>query len=156
MKEEIKSLHEKIDQLLLVTKASSFEAYSKAAVESIIKRVMKEHVANDMTMSKAVSDSADVCKTTTGKVDKLITETIEFMNDYKTTYNSNTASANHAIQNVGVLLKTEKANFVQLLKDFKTDQEAFHSSILEKITKLQEDLAMERKIMDALALKEEK
>ena len=112
MKDKLKSLHATIDQLLLASKASSSKAYSIVAVESILEQVTKEHAANAMTMSKIVSDSADVCKTTTKKLDKLTTETIEFMNGYKTTYNSSTASANQAIHNFGALFKTENANFV--------------------------------------------
>nr|KAJ0218999.1 hypothetical protein LSAT_V11C300141000 [Lactuca sativa] len=106
---QLRSLHEKIDQLLLASKSSSSKSESQ-----------KENVANATTMSKAVSDSAEVCKPTTEKVDKLIADTIEFMEDYKNAYNSNTA-----IHNVGALFKEEKANFVQLRKDFHTDQEAF-------------------------------
>nr|KAJ0212498.1 hypothetical protein LSAT_V11C400221470 [Lactuca sativa] len=136
---ELKSLHEKIDQLIL-------------ASNSILERVMKEHTANVSTLSKVVSDSTDVCKTTTKKVGKLIVETIEFMGDYKNTYNANTVTANKAIQNAGTI----KANFVELRKAFQSDHDAFYSSITAKITKLQEDLATENKIMDALALKEEK
>nr|KAJ0215179.1 hypothetical protein LSAT_V11C300140950 [Lactuca sativa] len=113
---QLRSLHEKIDQLLLASKASSSKSESQ-----------KENVANATTMSKAVSDSAEVCKPTTEKVDKLISDAIEFMEDYKNAYNSNTV-INQAIHNVGALLKEEKANFVQLRNDFHTDQEAFQYS----------------------------
>nr|KAJ0208867.1 hypothetical protein LSAT_V11C400219070 [Lactuca sativa] len=101
----IHTLHKKIDQLIVASKASSSEAYSKAAVASILERVTKEHEANASTITKAVSESADVCKSTTEKVDKLIADTIEFMEDYKNTYNSNTVTVNKAIQNVGAMLK---------------------------------------------------
>ncbi|CAI9297972.1 unnamed protein product [Lactuca saligna] len=45
-KEQLNSLHEKIYQMLLASKASSFDDYSKATVESLFKRIMKEHAAN--------------------------------------------------------------------------------------------------------------
>nr|KAJ0188191.1 hypothetical protein LSAT_V11C900483250 [Lactuca sativa] len=128
-KGELKSLHEKIDQLILRSKVSTSEAYSKAAVEKILERVTEEHTANVSTLSKVVSDFTDASKSMTEKVDKLIADTIEFMEDYKNTYNANTMTANKAIKN---------------------------SSIAVKITKLQEDLAAENKITDALAIKEEK
>lgn len=153
---EHKSLHEKIDQLLLASQLSTSEAYYKAVVESILKRVTKEHSANVSTLSKAVSDSTDANKATIEKVDKLIADTMGFMEDYKTTYNDNTMTANKANQNVGALFQTEKANFVELRKTLQSDHTAFQSSIVAKITKLQEDLATENKIMDALAIKEEK
>ncbi|CAH1453021.1 unnamed protein product [Lactuca virosa] len=92
----------------------------------------------------------------TEKVDKLIADTIEFMEDDKNTYNVNTATTNKAIQNIGAIFQAEKANFAYLRELFQSDHEAFQSSIAAKITKLQEDLATENKIMDALAIKEEK
>ncbi|CAI9303713.1 unnamed protein product [Lactuca saligna] len=89
MKGELQSLHEKIDQLLLASKVSTSEAYSKVVIESILDRVTKEHSTNVSTLSKAVSDSTDACKEITEKVDKLIADTIAFMEDYKNTYNAN-------------------------------------------------------------------
>ncbi|CAI9281887.1 unnamed protein product [Lactuca saligna] len=85
---------------------------------------------------EAVSDSTDICKATTEKVDKIISYTLEFMEDYKTTYNSNTVAVNKAIQNIGLLFQTENLNFVELCKALKSDHEAFQSSITDKITKL--------------------
>ena len=70
------------------------------------------------------------------KVDKLIADTMTFMEDYKTTYNANTVTANKAIQNVGVLFQTENVNFVELRKAIQSDDETFQSSITAKITKL--------------------
>ncbi|CAH1443363.1 unnamed protein product [Lactuca virosa] len=78
------------------------------------------------------------------------------MEDYKDTYNANTVTTNKAIQNVGALFQTEKAKFVELHKVLQSEHEAFQSSIAANITKLQEDLAKENKLMDALAVKEEK
>ncbi|CAI9287940.1 unnamed protein product [Lactuca saligna] len=135
-KGELNYLHEKIDQLILASKPSSYEAYSKVFVESILEWVTKEHVANTSTMTKAVSDSADVYKSTTEKADKLIAYTIEFMEDYKTTYNYNIFDVNKAIQNVGAVFKAEIANFVELRQGFQSDNQAFQSSIDAKISKL--------------------
>ncbi|CAH1453139.1 unnamed protein product [Lactuca virosa] len=77
------------------------------------------------------------------------------MEDYKNTYNANTVTANKVIQNVGAMFQAEKV-FVELRTTFLSDHEAFQTSIAAKITKLQEELATENKIMDALAIKEEK
>ncbi|CAI9263757.1 unnamed protein product [Lactuca saligna] len=115
-----------------------------------------EHAANTSIMTMEVFDSAKVCKSTTENVDKLIADTIEFMEDYKTTYNSNTVTANKAIHNIGAMFKAERMNFVDLWKEFQSDNQAFQSSINAEISKLQEELAMERKIMDALTIKDEK
>ena len=54
----------------------------------------------------------------TKKFDKLIADTIEFMEDYKNTYNANTVTTNQAIQNVSTMFQTEKANSVELRKAF--------------------------------------
>nr|KAJ0198027.1 hypothetical protein LSAT_V11C700377880 [Lactuca sativa] len=129
MKGELKSLHEKIDQLILASKVSTSEAYSKAIVQSTIERVTKEHTANASTLSKVVSESSDVCKTVTKKVNKLIADTTEFMEDYKNTYNANTVIVNKAIQNAGTMFQTEKVNIVELRKAFQSDHDAFQSSI---------------------------
>ncbi|CAI9275000.1 unnamed protein product [Lactuca saligna] len=137
-KGDLKSLHEKIGQLILASKPSFSEAYSKAVVESILERLIKEHASNTSTMTKEVSDSADVCKSTTEKVDKLIANTIEFMEDYKTTYNSNTITANKAIQNVWGMFKAKRTNYDELCKGFQYDNKAFQSPIDVKISKLQE------------------
>lgn len=97
LKGQLKSLHEKLDQLLLASKASSSEAYSKAAVESLFERTTKEHANNTLKMIKAVSDSTKVCKTTIEKFDKLIFEITALMENYESNYNTNTASANEAL-----------------------------------------------------------
>ena len=81
-KAEFKSIHEKLDRLLLESNAYASEAYSKATIEAILERVTKEHTANSSSFSKAVSNSITVCKETAEKVDKLITNTRLFMDDY--------------------------------------------------------------------------
>ncbi|CAH1415841.1 unnamed protein product [Lactuca virosa] len=107
-------------------------------------------------MNKAVSDSAKVCKTTTEKVDKIISQTIEFIEDYKSTYNTNTASANQALKNLGSMFKSEKANLQDLRKSLQKDHDTCQTSISSQITKLQDDLVMESKIMHALAMMTER
>ncbi|CAI9273275.1 unnamed protein product [Lactuca saligna] len=71
-KGELKSLHANIDQLILASNPSSSSSYSKVGVEFILERVTREHATNTSTMNKAVSDSADVCKSTTEKFNKLL------------------------------------------------------------------------------------
>lgn len=98
----------KIDQLLLASKTSSSEAYSKATVESLFERIMKEHSANAEKITKAVVDSAEVCKITTEKVDKQIFETTTFMENFRTTFDSNTTKANESLQSLGSLFKLRR------------------------------------------------
>ncbi|CAI9270017.1 unnamed protein product [Lactuca saligna] len=104
----LKAIHEKLEQLHLASKAYSSTAYSKATVASLFERIMKEHDANVAKINVSVSKSADVCKSTTKKVDKLIAETTNFMENYITTYNNNTTSVSEAFQNLAAMFKTEK------------------------------------------------
>ncbi|CAI9280389.1 unnamed protein product [Lactuca saligna] len=59
MKGQLQSLHEKIDQLLLASKASSSEAYSKVVVGSLFECITKEHVDNDAKRNKAMTNSTE-------------------------------------------------------------------------------------------------
>ncbi|CAI9280707.1 unnamed protein product [Lactuca saligna] len=59
-----------------------------------------EHEENARKMNAAVFESAEVCKSMTEKVNKLISKMINFMETYRTTYKHNTASANEALQNL--------------------------------------------------------
>ncbi|CAI9277044.1 unnamed protein product [Lactuca saligna] len=48
---KLKAIHEKLDQLLLASKASSSDSYSKAMVESLFERIMKAHEENAKKMN---------------------------------------------------------------------------------------------------------
>ncbi|CAI9303781.1 unnamed protein product [Lactuca saligna] len=114
-----------IDQLLLASKDSSSEAYSKAAVEYPFEQITKEHVANAEKTNKVVANSAEVCKITTEKVNKLISETTTFIENFQTIFNSNTTKTNESLLSIGSLFKTEKAKFQDIHIGLKTDHEAF-------------------------------
>lgn len=55
-KGQLKVIHKKLDQLLLASKASSSDSYSKATVESLFEHIMKEHAENAAKMNVAVSE----------------------------------------------------------------------------------------------------
>ena len=107
-------------------------------------------------MNATVSASVEVCKSTTEKVDKLIFETTNFMETYQTTYNNNTSSVNEALQNLGAMFKNEMLNLEKIRTGLQQDHASFQTSLTSKITKIQDDLAMENKIMDTLGKKSEK
>lgn len=65
-------------------------------------------------MNIAVSESADVYKSTTEKVDKLMSETTAFMENYRTTYNDNSASTNEALHKLGSMFRIEKENLEKI------------------------------------------
>ncbi|CAI9269315.1 unnamed protein product [Lactuca saligna] len=155
-KGQLKSLHDNIDQLLLSTKASSSESYSKAAVNSLFGTLTKEHSDNIEKMNKSVDASAEVWKTMTEKVDKLTSDTTFFMENFQSSFDSNTPKANEALSGLGSLFKAKKTKLPEVRNGLKTYHEAFQSSISSQITKLQDELATESKIMDSLDIKTEK
>ncbi|CAH1445352.1 unnamed protein product [Lactuca virosa] len=55
-KGQLKAIHKKLDQLLLASKASSSDVYSKATVESLFERITKEHAENVAKMNVVVSE----------------------------------------------------------------------------------------------------
>ncbi|CAI9281543.1 unnamed protein product [Lactuca saligna] len=153
---QLKVINEKLDQLLLASKSSFYDAYSKAAVESLFERITNEHEENAKKMNASVFEFAEVCKSTTKKVNKLISEMTNFMETYRTNYKNNIASVNEALRNLGAMFKTEKLNLKKVCSKLQQDHASFQISLTSHITKLQDELAMESNIMDALARKTEK
>ncbi|CAI9260277.1 unnamed protein product [Lactuca saligna] len=131
-REQLKAVNEKLDSFLQSSKASSTGYYSQATIKSFLETLTKEHSANLEKMNKAV--------------DLFVYSSFE----------SNTAKTNEVISSLGSTLKTEKEKLEVVCTSLQTDYVEFNSSIISKIIKLQDDLAMERKIMDALAIKTEK
>lgn len=86
---------------------------------------MKEHSSNAEKMNKAVDDSAKACKTTTEKVDKIISDTTTFLENFQITFNLNTTAANESIKSLGSLFKSEMAKLQEICTDLKTDHATF-------------------------------
>ncbi|CAI9266094.1 unnamed protein product [Lactuca saligna] len=63
-KGQLKAIHEKLDQLLLASKASPSDVYLKAMVESLFGRI-KEHEENAKKMNASLFESVEVCKSAT-------------------------------------------------------------------------------------------
>nr|KAJ0211851.1 hypothetical protein LSAT_V11C400204640 [Lactuca sativa] len=142
-------------RLILSTKDSSSDAYVKAVIESLFEQFSKEHTANADKINKVVADSAEVCKTTTEKVDTLISDTSAFMENIQTTFNSNTTAANEALKGLGSLFKSEKTKLHEICTGLNTDHETFQASISSHISKLQDELERQSSIKDSLSLKTE-
>ena len=84
----------------------------------------------------------------TEKVEKLLFDVQTFMGDFKTSFESNTATTNRVISILGSSLQTEKEALKKIGTELQADNSKFQTSISSKIEKLQEDLATENKIMD--------
>lgn len=78
------------------------------------------------------------------------------MEKIQSSFVSNTEKANEFISCLGSTLKTQKVKLQEVRTALQTDHDELNSSISSKITKLQEDLAIESKIKDALAVKTKK
>ncbi|CAI9289885.1 unnamed protein product [Lactuca saligna] len=153
---QLKAIHEKLDSLLHASKAPSTDDYSKETVKSLLETLTKEHSANLEKMNMAVDASATICNNSNEKFDKLITDARVFMKILQSSFEHNTTKANEVISSLGSYLKTEKAKLQEVRTGLTIDHAQFNSSISLQISKLQDNLAMERKIMDALAIKTEK
>lgn len=68
-------------------------------------------------------------------------------------FETNTAKANAVIISLGNTLRTEKDALENVHTSNQSDNSELNTSISSKIEKLQDDLAIESKIMDALASK---
>lgn len=153
---QFKVLREKQDSLLESSKTSSSLDYSIAAHKALLQTMMKDHATNLEQVKKVVADSSTVCKDTTEKVDKLVSNVQTFMGNFQTSFEANTAKANKVITSLGTTLRSKKAAIENIHIGNQTDNTEFQSSISAKIEKLQDDLVMENKIMDELAVKTEK
>ncbi|CAH1451105.1 unnamed protein product [Lactuca virosa] len=77
------------------------------------------------------------------------------MENFQTTYNSNTTSANEALKSLGSLFKTEKTKLQELQTGLKSDHESFQATMSSQLSQLKDELVKESTLKDSLALKTE-
>ncbi|CAI9302446.1 unnamed protein product [Lactuca saligna] len=135
-KGQLKAIHKKLDSLLQASKPSSFDEYSQTLINSILETLTKEHSSNLEKMNKAVDASASVCNETSEKVDKLSSDATSFLNNFYSSFETNTVRANEAIANLGSSLKAERAKLQELRTRITSDHKEFKSSIYSQISKL--------------------
>ncbi|CAI9291295.1 unnamed protein product [Lactuca saligna] len=131
-KGKFKSLIDKLDTLLESSKTSSSSQYSFDSVNALIKTFTKEHASTIQAFTKAVENCHRVVREMAEKVEKLLANATKFMEEFCSSSENNTATANKADN-------TEIACFV-----------------VSEIEKLQADLAIKNSIMDKLNIKTEK
>jgi len=100
---------------------------------------------------KAVEHSEKAIKETTAKVEKLQTEAITFMNEYRSSFDSNTEKMNKVIASFRESLQSEKKSLSDLRSNLKLEHSEMVTDVVSKIFTLQKDLAMEAKFLDAHA-----
>lgn len=107
-------------------------------------------------IKKAVVDSERICKETTEKVKKLLCEVTTFMGTFQNPFELSNTNANKVISSLGETLQTEKTALAKVRTEIKNDHAKLQTSITSKLDKLQEDLAIQKKIMDELVVKTKK
>ena len=68
----------------------------------------------------------------------------------------NTAKENAVVTSLGTIFRTEKDALEKVCTGIQSDNTEFHTSISSEIAKLHEDLTLENKITDEIAIKTEK
>ncbi|KAL7616230.1 hypothetical protein Lser_V15G04372 [Lactuca serriola] len=127
--------------------------YFEAAVKGVLDTFVKEHVATLDKANKAVESSTQSCLQATEKVDKLIFDIKTFITEINPAAENNATNENDAIVNLNTSLQKERESIVKLRADIYTNNSAFQESISSRISKFQEDMAVESKIMDQLAIR---
>ncbi|CAH1431007.1 unnamed protein product [Lactuca virosa] len=77
------------------------------------------------------------------------------MENFQTTFNSNTTSANEALKSLGSLFKTEKTKIEEIRTGLKTDHASFQATISSQLSQLKDELVKESNLKDSLAFKSE-
>ncbi|CAH1444057.1 unnamed protein product [Lactuca virosa] len=77
------------------------------------------------------------------------------MENFQTTYNSNTTSANEALKSLGSLFTTERTKLQDIQTGLKSDHESFQVTISSQLSQLKDELVKESTLKDSLALKTE-
>ncbi|KAL7587925.1 hypothetical protein Lser_V15G40915 [Lactuca serriola] len=120
--EQFKAINTMLGSLLESTKAYSSNEYSQASVKAFLETLTKEHASNLALTNKTVTDSKKTCKETTEKVDKIYFDIKSFMEDFRSSSECNTTSANTTINSLISSLQSEKDALTNIMDElaFKT------------------------------------
>ncbi|XP_052626913.1 uncharacterized protein LOC128133488 [Lactuca sativa] len=144
-KKHIKELNAKLGTLM--ASSSSHQPYS------MLDSFVKAHDASISNATAAITASTKVCTDATEKVDKLIQYANIFLESLQGATELNASKVTSSITKLEEAFAAEKQNFATLRQDIQKDNVALLSSLNERFTKLQDDLAMENSLLDELALK---
>lgn len=106
--------------------------------------------------TKVIQASEKTIYETTATVDKLHQEVKDLMTDFQISSNNNTNSMNKVIEGFGSSLQAEKEALSLISSHIKVENVDLNSSIVSNIEKLHIDLAIENKITNDLAEKNQK
>ena len=145
-------MHEKLDRLV-ASSSSSHDSFSEAVVKALMTTFVKEHEASIAKATSAIDASTKSCKDATEKVKKLILDANVFLESLQGAAELNANKVNSTVEKLAMSLETEKKHFATMCQTIQGYNVALRTSVNERLQKLQEDLAMESRIMDELALK---
>ncbi|KAL7595963.1 hypothetical protein Lser_V15G29771 [Lactuca serriola] len=151
-KRHLKDVNEKLDRLLASSSTSSNSAYSDTAVKALIETSIQKHDESIQTATKTVDASTLSCKNASAEVGNIIEDANIFLDSLKGVTESNANKVNSAIDSLSKSLQGEQQKFEVVRASLKTNEIVLLSSISSRLNKLQNNLAMENKVMDELAL----
>ncbi|CAI9259338.1 unnamed protein product [Lactuca saligna] len=151
-KRHFKDLNAKLDKLLASTSSSSSSAYADAAIKALIETSIQQPDECIKQATMAVLASSFSCKNASDNVAKIIEDAQTFHDSLKVATESNANKVNSAIDSLSKSLQGEQKKFEMVHDSLKAYQTTFLSSISSRLEKLQDDLALENKLRDELAL----
>ncbi|XP_052625772.1 flocculation protein FLO11-like [Lactuca sativa] len=151
-KKHIKELHEKIDNLV-ASSSSSRSHITEAAIHGMVDTFTKAHEASIKSATAAIDASTKAGAATTEKVEKLFRDATLFLESLQGAAESNAAKVNSVVEKLATSFKTKQNHFASLRRTLEADNKSFQTTIEDRLTKLQEDLATENYVMDVLARK---
>ncbi|KAL7606592.1 hypothetical protein Lser_V15G17506 [Lactuca serriola] len=151
-KKHLKELHDKIDSLI-ASSSSSQSTISEAAIQKIVDAFSKTHQVSLDSATAAIDASTKACEAATEKVDKLFTDASSLLQSVLETAEATKTKLEPIVNQLGTSVASELKSFASLRQTLSDDNSTFKTTIEERLAKLQEDLAAENSLMDALARK---
>ncbi|KAL7619307.1 hypothetical protein Lser_V15G04057 [Lactuca serriola] len=151
-KKHLKELQAKIDSLITSSSTSQSSIF-EAAIQKIVDAFSKAHQVSLDSGTTAIDDSTKACEAVTEKVDKLFTDASSLLQSLQETAAATKTSLEPIVNQLATSVVSELKSFASLRQTLSDDNLAFKTTIEERLSKLQEDLAAENSLMDALATK---
>ncbi|KAL7605852.1 hypothetical protein Lser_V15G18825 [Lactuca serriola] len=119
----------------------------------IVEAFSKAQQASLASVTTAIDASTKACQAVTKKVDKLFTDASSLLQSLQESANAAKTTLELIVHQIATSVTTELMSFASLRQSISDDNSAFRTNIDERLSKLQEDLAAENTLMDALARK---
>ncbi|KAL7592851.1 hypothetical protein Lser_V15G34533 [Lactuca serriola] len=151
-KKHLKELHGKVD-LLIASSSNSQSSLSEDALQKIVDAFSRAQHDSVASATVAVDASTKACEAATEKVDKLFSDASSLLKSLQESAAATKTTLEPIVQKLAMFISTESKSFATLRQSISDDNSALRTSIDERLSKLQEDLAYDNSLMDALARK---